>query len=174
MKRENLCIEMLLSRRSIRRFKDEDVSIDLVLKAIDVARYAPSSKNSQPWRFIIINDKNLLDKLSRIHGNAMPLSQAKIGIVVLACPEESPTSYVVDASLAAIYLWLALHCLGLGAVWIQTLRNIDDIKRILNIKNNLVPIAIFAVGWPAERPKTRFRREVAKITYLNLYGNKIY
>jgi len=166
-------IEMLLSRRSIRRFRDEDVPLDLVLRAIDVARYAPSAKNSQPWRFIVINDRDILDKLSRIHGGAIPLSRARVGIAVLANPDESPTSYMVDASLSAMYLWLALHCLGLGAVWIQTLRNISEVKRILNIVDDMVPIAILAVGWPAERPRVRMRKGLEEVTYLNQYGNKI-
>jgi len=167
------CIEALLSRRSIRVYQDKDIPIQHVLKALDIARYAPSSRNSQPWRFIVVNDQNLLNQLSEIHPHANPLKRAKIAIVVLAVPEESPTSYMVDASLSTLYIWLALHCTGLGAVWIQTLRNIDEIRRILNIPENIIPVAILAVGYPAEKPEAKARKKLEDIVYINKYGEKL-
>jgi len=66
-------LEFLKSRRSIRRFKEEKPPLELILKAIDVARYAPSAKNSQPWRFIIIDDPEVKTKLAEIHLWARPL-----------------------------------------------------------------------------------------------------
>jgi len=167
------CIEALLSRRSVRVYQDKDVPIQHVLRALDVARYAPSSRNSQPWRFIVVNDQNLLNQLSDIHPHAYPLKRAKIAIVVLAVPEESPTSYMVDASLSTLYIWLALHCMGLAAVWIQTLRNIDEIRRILNIPQNMIPVAMLAVGYPAEKPEPRTRKKLEDIVFINKYGEKL-
>ncbi len=157
------CLEILLSRRSIRRFKPDPVPLDLVMKAIEVARYAPSAKNLQPWRFIVITKRELLDKLATIHVGAKPLREAKLAVLVASVPDVNPVSHLVDAALAALYLWLALHCLGLGAVWIQTLRNVDEIKEILQLPPNLYPVAILAIGWPAEKPEPPPRRKLSDI-----------
>jgi len=160
---ESACLEFLLSRRSIRVFEDRDVPMDLVMKAIDVARYAPSARNSQPWRFYVVKRRDVIDKLSEIHVGATPLKRAKLAIVVTSVPSESPTSHQVDAALAAMYLWLALHCLGLGAVWIQTLKNVDDVRKIVGIPDSEIPIAILAVGWPAEKPSPKPRKPLEQI-----------
>ncbi|NPA97376.1 MAG: nitroreductase family protein [Crenarchaeota archaeon] len=160
---EKQCIDFLLSRRSIRVFEDRDVPTDLLLKAIDVARYAPSARNSQPWRFYIVKRRDILDKLSAIHGGATPLRRAKAAIIVTSVPSESPASHQVDAALAAMYLWLALHCLGLGAVWIQTLRNVEEVRSIAGIPSSEVPIAILAVGWPAEKPSPKPRKPLESV-----------
>lgn len=167
------CIEALLTRRSIRVFSEREVSLDLVLKAIDIARYAPSARNSQPWRFIVITDRELLDKLSRLHGGARPLANAKLAVLVLASEKESPTSYIVDASLAAMYLWLALHCMGLGAVWIQTLRDVESIRELLEIPSEYVPIGLLAIGYPSEKPHAKPRKPLEDIVYLNKFGIKL-
>ncbi len=167
------CKEFLVSRRSIRSFEDRNVPLELVLEAIDVARYAPSARNTQPWRVIIVRSRELLDKLSGIHSGASPLKKAKLALVVLANKNESPTSHVVDASLFAMYLWLALHCKGLGAVWIQTLRNIEAIRSILDVPEEYVPAGILAVGWPAEKPSPKPRKSVEEIVFLDKYGVRL-
>ncbi len=167
------CIEALKTRRSIREFTEEEPSLNTILKALDIARYAPSAKNTQPWRFIIVRDKNLIDKLSRIHSGATPLKNAKTAVVVLANKNESPTSYLIDASLAAVYFWLALHCIGLGAVWIQTLRNINEINKILDIPEEYIPVAIFAIGYPREKPGPKPRRPLKELVFINKYGNRL-
>lgn len=169
----NACIEALLERRSIRVFKDAEVPLEMVLKAIEVARYAPSAGNKQPWRFIIIRDSKRIEDLAKILRYSKPLMNSKVAVLVLANKEESPTSYIVDASLAAMYFWLALHCIGLGAVWIQTLRNINELLEFVNAPQDYVPIALFAIGWPAEQPKPRERKQLSEITYLEKYGENI-
>ncbi len=164
------CLEPLLSRRSVRRFEDREVPDELLLKAVDVARQAPSAKNSQPWHFVIVKDRRTLDELSKIHVGAAPLRNAKAAIVVLADIEASPHSYVADAAIAATYLWLALHCLGLGAVWIQTLRNIEEVRAAVKAPGKYVPVAIFAIGYPAEKPSPKPRKALEEVVSLEEFG----
>jgi len=165
-------LEFLKSRRSIRKFKPEKPPRELILKAIDVARYAPSAKNSQPWRFVIVESREVREKLADIHIWAKPLKSAPIGIVVVCHVDESPVSYMLDCANATMYLLLALHALGLGAVWIQTLRNIEEIKRILEIPNNAIPVAIIATGYPDESPEVKPRKPLVDVVYVDKYGNK--
>ena len=173
MYNKDICFKILLTRRSIRKFKNEGVPIDIILKALDITRYAPSAMNSQPWKFIVINERDILNKLSKLHSGAEPLQRAKIGIVILSNPRVSPSSYIIDSSLASMYLWLALHCLGLGAVWIQTMRNIHEIRSILKIPDEVIPIGILAIGWPDENPTPRTRKTLDEIVYMNRYDMKM-
>lgn len=166
-------LEFLKSRRSIRRFKPETPPRELILKAIETARFAPSARNSQPWRFIIVDDISLKEKLASIHISSQPIRNAPLVITVVCHVDESPTSYALDCANATLYLLLALHALGLGAVWIQALRNIEEIKNILGIPNNAIPVAIIAVGYPDESPPPRPRKPTEEITFLNKYGVKI-
>lgn len=165
-------LEFLKSRRSIRKFKPESPPRELVLKALDIARYAPSAKNSQPWRFILVEDPEVKSKLANIHIWAKPLKEAPLAIVVACHVDESPVSYMLDCANATVYLLLALHAVGLGAVWIQALRNIEEVRRILNIPNSAIPVAIIAIGYPDESPPPRPRKPLGELVYLNKYGNK--
>ena len=171
LKDSKACIEPLLERRSIRRFKSEDVPLDLILKAIDVARYAPSAHNSQPWEFIIIRSRELLDSLATLHVGAQPLKTAPVAIAILADHNRSKSA-IIDASLAAMQLWLALHCLGLGAVWIQTVGFNEAIRNMLNYPEHMECIGILAIGWPDEKPSPRPRRPLEEVIHFNKYGEK--
>ncbi|MEM2021896.1 MAG: nitroreductase family protein [Zestosphaera sp.] len=164
------CVENLLKRRSVRVFRSEEVPLESLLRAIDVARYAPSAGNRQPWRFVIIRDLRKLREFTEKLPHARPLATARVAVMILANVEESPTSYMVDASLAAMYFWLALHCVGLGAVWIQTLRNVEEFREFVKAPNNYIPVALFAIGWPAEQPEPRRRKDLKEITYMEKYG----
>jgi len=166
-------LKFLLTRRSIRKFKKKPVDLNLVLKILDVGRYAPSAKNSQPWEFIVVTDEAVRERLSRIHMWASPIRKAPITIVVVCDKNASPTSYHVDCANATMYIMLAAHALGLGTVWIQTLRNIDEIKEILKIPEGKIPIAILALGWPDEKPEPKPRKRLEEIVYMNTYGNKL-
>ncbi|MGC9021401.1 MAG: nitroreductase family protein [Candidatus Methanodesulfokora sp.] len=166
------CLKLLLGRRSIRVFEDKEVSDELIKRILDVARYAPSAKNSQPWEFVVVRDEEVRRKLASIHRYAYPLQRAPVVIAVLCNPELSPDSYLVDCANATIYLMLAAHALGLGTVWIQSLRNVKEINEILGSEGR-IPVALIALGWPAEKPEARPRRELKEIVYINRYGERL-
>ncbi len=167
------CKEFLLTRRSIRKFRDEEVPINLILKAINIARYAPSAHNMQPWEFVIVKDKDKLNELASAHKWGGPIREAKVAVVVLADKEQSRVSYMVDGAIVTTYLWLALHCLGLGAVWIQTLRNPEKFAEIIKAPENKFPVAVLAIGWPAESPEPRKRKELSELVHINEYGLRL-
>jgi len=173
MSKRRECKDLLLSRRSIRRYRDESVPREVILEVLDIARHAPSARNSQPWEYIIIDDEDLLQKLSKIHAGALPLSRAKAAVVILCNPERSPTSYLMDCANTTIYLMLAAHSLGLGTVWVQSLRNQDVIRELLGVPDHLVPSAIIAMGWPAEDPPARPRKRLEDLVHVNKYGERL-
>jgi len=163
-------LNFLISRRSIRRFKPNPVPDELILKILDVARYAPSARNFQPWVFIVVKDPEVKKKLANVHLWAKPLENAPLGIVIACNTELSPESYQVDCANATMQVMLAAHALGLGTVWLQTLRNINEIQEIVGLPKNYVPVAMLALGYPDERPSPKKRKELKEIVYLNKYG----
>lgn len=167
------CIEPLLKRRSIRRYEDREVPLDLVVKVLDIARWAPSARNAQPWEFVIVNDREILNMLSRIHIGAGPLKKAPVAVIVLCDSTKAPVTYQVDCANVALYVMLAAYCMGLGTVWINPLRNIEEVREVIKAPNNMVPIAIIAMGYPAEGPKPKPRKPINEIVYINTYGSRL-
>ncbi|MEL9997569.1 MAG: nitroreductase family protein [Sulfolobales archaeon] len=164
-------LNFLISRRSIRKFRPDPVPDELILKILDVARYAPSARNSQPWVFIVVKDPEVKRKLANVHVWAKPLENAPVGIVIACNTEVSPESYQVDCANATMQIMLAAHALGLGTVWLQTLRNVSEIQGIVGLPKNYVPVAMLALGYPDERPSPKKRKELKEIVYLNRYGS---
>ena len=171
-------MDLITNRRSIRRFttdKLETGKIDILKEA---ALRAPSSRGSNPWEFIFITDRNLLQKLSgaKPHG-ATFLKDAQLGIVVCADPEKSDV-WVEDASIAAIFIQLAATHLELGSCWIQIRDRMHNetqtaeayVADQLNIPSHLKVGSMIAIGYPAEskspHPKEELQNE--KI-HLNQY-----
>lgn len=166
------CLELLLTRRSVRKFKRDEVSDEILRKVLDVARFAPSARNSQPWEFVVVKDEKLKEELGKVHKYAYPILNAPLAVVVLCDPRASPNSYLVDCANAATYLMLAAHSLGLGSVWIQSLRDVERINEIIGAPEGKVPVAIIALGYPDERPQAPKRKDLWELVHFNKYGKK--
>lgn len=167
------CKEFLLTRRSIRKYRDEEVPTDLIIKAIDIARYAPSAHNRQPWEFVIVKDRDKLNALAEAYRGGGPLREAKVAVVVLADKDQTHASHLVDGAIVTTYLWLALHCLGLGAVWIQTLHNPEGFAEAIKAPENKFPVAVLAIGWPAESPPPGKRKGINELVHIDEYGIRL-
>ena len=167
------CIDLLLTRRSIRKFKKEPVDMKVILKILDIARWAPSARNRQPWEFIIITDKDALRSLGSLAPPTRPLLGAPAAIAIVVNPNLAPLTHLVDGACTTMYILLATHALGLGAVWINALRYQDEIRKILNIPKDRVPVAIVALGWPDESPAPRPRKELRDLVHVEKYGKKL-
>jgi len=168
--KENELLEFLKSRRSIRKFKQKPVERSVLEKALDAARFAPSARNSQPWTFIVVDDRATKEALSKIHRWASPLADAPLAVAVACNPDLSPDSYMLDCSNATIYFMLAAHALGLGTVWIQAVRDNERIKEILGLPENFFVVSLVAVGYPDETPQPKPRKPLEEIVFHNKYG----
>ena len=156
--------DALLGRRSIRSYTAEPVSDEHVELLLRSAMAAPSAGNQQPWRFIVCREKERLVRLSEATPYARMLAQAPLGIVVAGDTraEKHPGYWVQDCSAAIENLLLAVHALGLGAVWIGV-HPIPErsaaVREICEVPEGVVPMALIAIGHPAETkpPSERFR-----------------
>jgi len=166
---EKVYIEFLLSRRSIRKFKDKEVSKDILLKILDIARYAPSARNAQPWEYIVITDKSIIRELSKTRGLASkPLENAAAAIAVVTDPSISPNTHMIDGACTTMYILLAAHALGLGAVWINALDH-PVMKKILRIPESKFLLCIIALGYPDEKPKAKPRKPLNELVHYETY-----
>lgn len=151
-------IELLRQRRSIRQFENTPVEPDKRNQLTEALLRSPSSRNFDPWEFIVVDDRQLLDKLSQSkqHGSAF-LKGAPLGIVICADENKSDV-WVEDCSIASILVQLTAQSLGLGSCWIQirkrmhdeTVTSEDYIRTLLDIPEGIRVESIIAVGYPAE------------------------
>ena len=159
-------MEAILTRRSIRHFKPDPIPEDLVNKLLQAAMQAPSAANAQPWHFIVIDDRFLLEQVTTFHPAAGCLRLAPMAILVCGDNqlEKRPDRYILDCSAATQNMLLAAHAQGLGAVWLgihpEHLR-IEKISRMLHLPAHVHPLALVAVGYPERtlEPADRFKPE---------------
>lgn len=169
-------LSIVQKRRSIRRFTERRVEPEKIDTLIEAALRSPSSRGFNPWQFIVVTEKDLLERLSRAkeHGSSF-LGHAPLGIVICADPSKSDV-WIEDASIASIFIHLAAESLGLGSCWIQIRERMYDktktsqayVRELLNIPENLHVESIVAVGYPDE---TKPPHEKGELQYEKVYDN---
>jgi nitroreductase len=157
-------LNFIVGRRSIRVYSPGEVSEAAVTQLLEAAMAAPSAMTKDPWRFVVVRDKQTLAKLSTLHPGAAMLSSAAMAIV--ACGDldvafERQVSYLLqDCSAAIENLLLAAHAQGLGACWVGIHPGEPLIKRakeLLSLPASFVPVAVISLGQPGEEPPPRTR-----------------
>jgi nitroreductase len=170
---------LIRNRRSIRRYEKKPVETEKLEMLVEAALRSPSSMGSNPWVFIIVNERTVLERLSKAkpHG-ATFLKDAPLAMVVCADPAKSSV-WIEDASIASIFIHLAAESMGLGSCWIQirermhseVKRSDDYISEILDIPQHLKVEAMIAIGYPIEKkpPWSKKDLQYEKVFYGN-YG----
>lgn len=153
--------EMIVKRRSIRRFKDNELNSDDVKLLLEAALIAPSSKMSRPWHFILVDDADMLQRLSETRAmGAGPIAKSCLAIVV--CADSRLTgAWIEDATIAATYIQLQAQALGLGSCWIQVRDRFDKngqstdelIQELLHIPEEISVECVVVLGYPDEEKK---------------------
>jgi nitroreductase len=151
-------IKLLRARRSIRSYTGQSVDKGSIELLIEAALRAPSSRNHQPWSFVVVDDRQLLEKLSlaKENGSAF-LKKAPLGIVVCGDPAKSDV-WVEDCAIAALLIQLEAQSLGLGSCWIQIRERRHDagstaqsyLQKALGIPEEIMVACIISIGHPAE------------------------
>jgi len=156
--------EAMETRRSVRRFAPGPVPRETVLKLVEMAITAPSACDHQAWKFILVDDSQLLTKLTR-EGAASFLAQAPLAIIVLYPRITDNVEYqdgIQSAAAAIENLLLAARALGLGACWICHLPPKRTLRRLLKIPWTYDPVAAVAVGYSEGAPRARPRKRKAE------------
>jgi nitroreductase len=167
--------QAIRDRRSIRKYKDATVERDKIEKVLDAARLAPSWKNLQCWRFLVLTDParkaDMLSAFPDDNPGKKAFLQAPVAIVVCADPAESEAShgieyYVADASIAFEHICLAAHALGLGTCWMGVFDE-AELKAKLGIPDNVRVVGVTPLGYPDQEPKPRPRKALSEIAFFD-------
>jgi nitroreductase len=155
---EGAMIEILRTRRSIRKYEKKSIDEETLAILKEALLRCPSSRGINSWTFIFVDEPEILLGLSRAkqHGSDF-LKSSALGVVVCGDATQSDV-WVEDCSIASIVVQLVAHSLGLGSCWIQIRNRMcsadktaeDHVRALLNVPNNLKIEAIISLGYPAE------------------------
>ncbi len=163
--------EAILSRRSIRKYKKEAVPQELIDELLNAAMNAPSACNEQPWHFVVIQERKILDEVPKCHPHFLAVTEAPVAIVVcvdLRLAEEDGVWWVQDCSAATENILIAAQAKGLGAVWLGVYPKEDRVKGVqglLVLPQDVIPLCIIPVGYPAEKKPNECRYQSSRIHY---------
>jgi len=162
-------LKVIYARRSVRQFLDAPVDRELLLELLRAASWAPSGLNNQPWRFAIVWDAEVKEKLAGLTRYATVLRNAAV-LVPVFMDRETSYDYVKDCQAVGACienLLLAAHGYGLGAVWIgEILKNKEPVRGILGLPERLELMAVVAIGYPAHEKHTSHRRPLEELILL--------
>lgn len=155
-----IVLNNIMTRTSVRAYQDKAVEKEKVQKILKAGMAAPSAMNKQPWVFVVVTNKELLTKISSELRNASMAAKAPMAIVVCGDKNKMIAGggkdfWIDDCSAATENILLAAHALGLGAVWTgfyPDLERCGKLSAILGLSDNLVPLNVIPMGYPAQNP----------------------
>ena len=159
-------LEPIRKRYSCRAYQDRPIEQEKLDQIFEAARLAPSAKNMQDWRFVVVTDKEKRHQLAKAAGNQMFLENA--GVIIVAC---SSSDYVmrcgqpigpIDVAIALEHISLQATDLGLATCWIGSFYP-EKVKAILDIPADIAVIELMALGYPADKPGEPKREPIEKI-----------
>ncbi len=167
-------LELLKNRYSVRKFNEKEVETENIQKILEAGRVAPTACNLQPQRILVLNEPESLNKLK----NCTPYHfDAKLAILV--CYDKTVSwkrkydnedGGIIDASIVTTQMMLQIANLGLGTTWVGSF-DPQKVKEEFKLKQNLVPVAILPIGYPAEdaqpSPVHEKRLELSQTTFYN-------
>ena len=168
-----IAIETIMTRTSIRSFSDRAVSADTIEMLLRAGMAAPTAVNKQPWHFVVITDRAVMDSLG---GNGRqsqmwkesPLAIAVCGNMEKALEGPAQAFWVQDCSAATENILLAAHALGLGAVWTGCYpmeERMANVSQVLKLPENIVPLCVIVMGYPNESPEPKDKWKPENVSY---------
>jgi nitroreductase len=161
-------LEAIFSRRSIRKYTDQPIPEALIENMLRAAMAAPSAGNQQPWHFVVIDDRSILNAIPQYHPYAEMLKKSPAAITV--CGDLRKLVYnefwVQDCSAATQNILLAAHSQGLGAVWVGLYpdeERVPKTQQLLGLPAEVIPFSFVALGYPAEQKQPSKRYHLSRI-----------
>ncbi len=147
-------MKAILTRRSVRKYAEQPVSEKTIKTLLEAAMSAPSAGNQQPWCFVVIDDRQVLDSVPEVHPYSKMILQAPLAILVCGDLEREKNEgyWIQDCSAATQNLLLAVRAQGLGAVWLGVYprpNRVDGLRQLLGLPKHIIPLALISIGYPA-------------------------
>jgi nitroreductase len=165
--------EAIKKRRSIRAFEEKPIPEDKLLRVLEAGRLAPSAKNMQEWRYVLVEDKELRRKLAVACNNQYFISEAPVVIVgcatmtdyVLTCGQPA---YTIDVSISMDHMSLQAVEEGLGTCWIGAFKE-DEVKKLLDVPDDMRVVEVMPLGYPKFQPDPKPRMKLEDIVFHDKY-----
>lgn len=169
-------LEIMRSRRSVRRYTEEKIPDEQLKQIVSAALLAPSGHSKYPCEYIVVKNREVLEKMSRCRKTVAKMLEGAAAAVVVIADKDKSDTYVEDSCVAMMNMELLATSLGIGNCWIQ-IRNRDAendssseeyLRGILNFPQNFACQAILSLGYPAKPPKARELDKLAfdKVSYV--------
>jgi nitroreductase len=160
--------EAIITRKSVRAFKSDDIPDDVLTRVLDAARYAPSANNFQEWRFVAVHNPETRKKIAAAACRQNFVAMAPV--VLICCAETNnhvmtcgQLSYPIDIAIAVDHITLCAAAEGLGTCWIGAFYE-DEVKKILGIPAEIRVVALLPIGYPKDpSPVHKYRLPLDKI-----------
>ena len=162
-------VELLLSRRSIRKFRKDQIPQDELQKILEAGRHSPSASNMQPWRFVVLTDPKIKEQLSHRQWSGFIKDTA---VTIVGCAYEG-SEYArkwsrVDTSIALENMVIAAWGFGIGSCWVGDFDE-DEVRSILNVPNDWKILALISFGYPDETPEAPPKKPLSEIVSYNKF-----
>jgi len=160
--------EAIRERRSVRRYQTAPVEAEKLNLVLEAGRLAPSAKNFQEWRYVVVQDSGTRAELMRAAKGQRFVGEAP---VVIACCAETngdyrmtcgQLAYPIDVAISIDHMTLAAVEIGLGTCWVGAFFE-EEVKKILNIPGPIRVVELLTLGYPADEPRTKNRRSLNEI-----------
>lgn len=167
--------EVIKARRSVRAYQDRPIPDVVLNRILEAARWAPSARNLQPWKFIVVRDADLRRKLAEAASQQKFIAEAPVVIAAIGMDPDYVMScqvpaYAVDTSIALDHLSLAAAAEGLGTCWIGAFSQ-EQVKEILLVPDAQKVVMLMPVGYPSdEAPAQRTRKAMDALTCTNYFA----
>jgi len=157
-------LQFIYSRRSVRKYQDIEISSEIMDDLLQAAMAAPSAVAKDPWHFIVIRKREMLNRIADILPHGQMLRHAAAAIIVcgdINRAHDQKESYMLqDLSAATENILLAATALGLGSCWLGVhprRERTEGLRNLFNLPDGIIPMCSIALGWPAEKPPARTR-----------------
>jgi nitroreductase len=168
-------LDLVAKRKSIRSFKNIDIEKEKLDYVLEAFRQAPSAKNLQPWKLVVVTDEVIRRELVPACKNQASISEAPVVIVACAKEEEAygvmggyMNSFPIDIGISFEHIMLAAAEQGLGTCWIGAF-NEKDVKEVIGVPENVRVVALTPIGYPNEPGRERNRKPIQEIVSYNKY-----
>ncbi len=166
-------LDAIKQRRSIRAFQDKPIEEEKLRRVLEAGRLAPSAKNRQEWRYVLVKEKELRRKVAVACNNQYFIAEAPVVIVgcatmadyVLTCGQPA---YTINVSISMDHMTLQAVDEGLGTCWIGAFKE-DEVKRLLGIPQDMRVVEVMPLGYPRFQPEPKPRMKLEEIVFYDRY-----
>jgi nitroreductase len=164
--------EAIRGRRSIRRFTDQPLPKEALERLLEAARWAPCGGNLQRWRFVVVTSQSTKKLLKKFAPGIFDMPAAFVVICIQTVQgkhHRDEATYLADCSMAAENIMLQAHALGIGTCVALSYAK-TAVRQILNIPEDVEPLLLITLGYPAEAPEAPPKLPLTEIAFLDEYG----